>query len=67
MLEADLERLSLLREEMRLSALADEERDEDRLKSVQMRLLAIESATARNRAAVILAGLEFTEEMQRGF
>jgi len=57
-LDADLERAALLRE-------ADTSDDGERLAEVHMRLVDIDAHTAPMRAAEILAGLGFTEEMQQ--
>jgi len=57
MLAADVERASLLEE-------ADTCTDVDRLGEVHERLLAIDAYTAPARAAKILSGLGFDEEMQ---
>jgi ATP-binding cassette subfamily F protein 3 len=57
-LAADLERAALLHE-------ADHSDDGERLAEVHMRLVDIDAHTAPMRAAEILAGLGFTEDMQQ--
>jgi len=57
-LAADLERAALMLE-------ADTSDDGERLAEVHMRLVDIDAHTAPMRAAEILAGLGFTEEMQQ--
>jgi len=57
-LAADLERAALLEE-------AETSEDGERLAEVHMRLVDIDAHTAPMRAAEILAGLGFTEEMQQ--
>jgi ATP-binding cassette subfamily F protein 1 len=69
-LRADAEREALLAEEKSLKTLSEELTDEgqaaaDRLIEVYKRLRAIGSHTAEARASAILAGLQFTPEMQK--
>jgi ATP-binding cassette subfamily F protein 3 len=56
-LAADTERMQLLRD-------ADTEQDGHRLADIHTRLIDIDAYTAPSRAATILAGLGFDEEMQ---
>jgi len=67
---ADQERESLLAEEKLLIVKSQENTDEgleagDRLLEVYDRLTQIGSRTAESRAAAILAGLQFSQEMQK--
>eukprot|EP01132_Coremiostelium_polycephalum_P004895 gene4895-6104_t len=66
-LEADFERDQLLKEERRLNALPDNEKNNlsAKLQSIYERLNAIDAHTAESRASMILNGLGFTEEMQQ--
>ncbi|EGG16728.1 ABC transporter-related protein [Cavenderia fasciculata] len=66
-LEADIERERLLKEEKRLNALPDNERANysEKIRDIYERLNVIDAHTAESRAAAILAGLGFTDEMQQ--
>jgi len=64
---ADVERDSLLKEEARLNALPDNEKNtlSSKLQQIYERLNVIDAHTAESRAASILSGLGFTDEMQQ--
>merc|ERR1711935_1114197 len=65
-LEADWERNLLLKDEeriMNLEQLTDD--DSKRLSDLYQRLEEVSSETAEARACAILAGLQFTEDMQK--
>lgn len=69
-LEADTERLALLKEEETLKELAKENTEEgneasERLISIYERLKEIGAYSAEARASAILSGLQFTEEMKQ--
>eukprot|EP01133_Synstelium_polycarpum_P019061 gene19061-22825_t len=66
-LESDVERDRLLKEERRLMALPDSERNTlaSKLSDIYDKLNLIDAHTAESRASMILAGLGFTEEMQQ--
>ncbi|KAF2072970.1 hypothetical protein CYY_005710 [Polysphondylium violaceum] len=66
-LMADVERDNLLKEEARLNALPDNEKNHlsAKLQQIYERLNVIDAHTAESRAASILSGLGFTEEMQQ--
>jgi ATP-binding cassette subfamily F protein 3 len=69
-LRADEERESLLAEEKVLTVKSQENTEEgfaaaDRLREVYIRLRQIGSHTAEARAAAILSGLQFSQEMQK--
>ncbi|KAM9958115.1 hypothetical protein ACTFIW_013095 [Dictyostelium discoideum] len=66
-LEADVERDRLLKEEKRLNALPEGEKNNlsEKLNSIYEKLNHIDAHTAESRAAAILSGLGFTEEMQQ--
>jgi len=68
--EADVERKSLLKELEELTPLSEENTDEgikahERVIEIHKRLRAIGAHSAEARAAAILAGLQFTQEMQK--
>ncbi|EFA76464.1 ABC transporter-related protein [Heterostelium album PN500] len=65
-LEADVERDRLLKEEARLNAMPENERNNlsSKLTDIYEKLNQIDAHTAESRAASILAGLGFTDEMQ---
>jgi len=67
---ADVERLELLEELEKLQKISEENTDEglaahDRVIDIHKRLRAIGAHSAEARAAAILAGLQFTPEMQK--
>ncbi|EGC31134.1 non-transporter ABC protein AbcF1 [Dictyostelium purpureum] len=66
-LEADVERDRLLKEEKRINSLPDNERLNlsSRIQTIYERLNVIDAHTAEARASSILSGLGFTEEMQQ--
>lgn len=65
-LASDVERDRLLKEEKRLLAMGDEDKEHNtaRLQQIYGRLEAIDAHSAEARASSILAGLGFTSEMQ---
>ncbi len=63
-LNADKKRLALLEERKKLELEADQGKLSDRLKEVYEELTAIKADSAEPRARRILAGLQFTKEMQ---